>query len=167
MHQHLRLVEIGTEIERDGEVHLTVAGGLRRHVKHVFDPIHFLLDRDRHSLGHRNSVGTWITRVNHDRGRRDIGELRYRQLEQRDGADKYEKDRNDRCENRPVNEIMRQLHLMRSSFLLLGRRFFAAGLSRNRIGSLCKTCHINLLRVHLDPWLHSLEAIYNHPVIGL
>ena len=51
LHQHLRLVEVGAELERDGERHLPVGRALRRHVEHVLDAVDLLLDRRRDGLG--------------------------------------------------------------------------------------------------------------------
>ncbi len=45
LHQHLRGIEIGAELERDAERHVAVARALRRHVEHVLDAIDLLLDR--------------------------------------------------------------------------------------------------------------------------
>jgi hypothetical protein len=45
LHQHLRGVEVGAELEGDRQHHLAVVGALRRHVEHVLDAVDLLLDR--------------------------------------------------------------------------------------------------------------------------
>ena len=47
LHQHLRRIEIGAELESDAERHVAVARALRRHVEHVLDAVDLLLDRRR------------------------------------------------------------------------------------------------------------------------
>ena len=51
LHQHLRGIEIGAELEGDGERHGAVAGRLRGHVQHVVDAVDLLLDRRGDGLG--------------------------------------------------------------------------------------------------------------------
>ena len=74
LHEHLGLVEIGAEPERDRQRHRAVGRALRRHVEHVFDAVHFLLDRRGDRLGdhfrRRARVG-WPERRSSAARRRD------------------------------------------------------------------------------------------------
>ena len=47
LHQHLRLVEIGAELEGDGDGELAIRGRLAVDVQHVLDAVDLLLDRER------------------------------------------------------------------------------------------------------------------------
>ncbi len=51
LHQYLGRVEVGAELEGDGQRHLPVGCALRRHVEHVFDAIDFLLNRRSDGVG--------------------------------------------------------------------------------------------------------------------
>ena len=51
LHQDLRLIEIGAELEGDGQRHVAVARALRRHVEHVLNAIDLLLDRRGDGVG--------------------------------------------------------------------------------------------------------------------
>ena len=75
----LRGIEIGAELEGDGEPHGAVARALRRHVEHVLDAIDLLLDRRRDGFRTVLRVGARIVGRDLDRRRRDLGKLRDRQ----------------------------------------------------------------------------------------
>ena len=45
LHQHLCRIEVGADLEGDGDRQLAVAGRLRRLVQHIVDTVDFLLDR--------------------------------------------------------------------------------------------------------------------------
>ena len=111
LHQHLRGIEIGAELEGDGERHAAVAGRLRRHIEHVVDAVDLLLDRGRHGLGHDLGGGSRILRGHRDRRRRDVRILRDRQGEIGDAADQRDDDRDDGGEDRPIDEEMRDVHI--------------------------------------------------------
>ena len=51
LHLHLRQVDVGADLEGDGEREHAVRGGLRRHVEHVLDAVDLLLERRRDGLG--------------------------------------------------------------------------------------------------------------------
>ena len=53
LHEHLRLVEVGAELEGDGERQPAVVGGLAAHVEHVLDAVDLLLDRRGDGVGDR------------------------------------------------------------------------------------------------------------------
>ena len=63
LHQHLRLIEIGAELEGDGQRHRAVAGRIGGHVEHVLDAVDLLLDRRRDGLGDRLGIGAGILRA--------------------------------------------------------------------------------------------------------
>ena len=110
LNQHLCGVEIGAELERHRQRHGAVACRLRRHVKHVVDAVHFLLDRRGYGLGDNVCGRAGIGSGHLDRGRRDIGILRDRQAEIGDAADQRDEDGDDGREDRPIDEEMRQVH---------------------------------------------------------
>ena len=57
LHQLLRLVGVGAELEGDGQRHQAVGGRLAAHVEHVLDAVDLLLERRRHRLGDHLRVG--------------------------------------------------------------------------------------------------------------
>ena len=79
LHQHLRGIEIGAELEGDGERHVAVARALRRHVEHVLHAIDLLLDRRGHRFRHDLRVRARIIRRDLNGRRRDLRILRDRQ----------------------------------------------------------------------------------------
>ena len=102
--QHLRLVEVGAEPERDGERHLAVGRALRRHVEHVLDAVDLLLDRRRDRV--RDDLGRrpGVRGLHHDRRRHDLGVLRDRQRPVGQATQDERDDREDGSEDRPVDE---------------------------------------------------------------
>ena len=124
LHEHLRRIEIGAELEGDGDRHVAVARRVGRHVDHVLDAVDLLLDRRRDGGGDRLGVGARIGRAHHDRGRGDLGILGDRQAEIGDGADEHQDDGQDGREDRPLDEGMRE---SASGSPLSGRRLARAG----------------------------------------
>ena len=59
LHQHLRLVDVGADLERDAERHGPVVGRLRVHVDHALDAVHLLLDDGGDGIGDGYRVGAW------------------------------------------------------------------------------------------------------------
>src|SRR5262249_23809094 len=110
LHLHLRDVEIGAEIERHRDGEAAVGGRVRGHVEHVLDAIDLVFDRRPHGGRDDLRAGAGILAGNRDDRRRDFRVLRDRQAEERDGAEDHEHDRDDRGENRPVDEEVRDLH---------------------------------------------------------
>src|SRR5581483_2013203 len=108
--QHLRLVEIGAELERDRQLHLTVGRALRGHVEHVLDTVHLLLDRGRDRLRDDLRRRAGIRRAHDHRRRHDVGILRDRERPVRDRADDDREDREDGREDRTVDEEPRDVH---------------------------------------------------------
>ena len=80
-------VEIGAELEGDGERHRAVGGGIGRHVEHVLDAVDFLFDRRRHGRGDGLGVGARIGGAHHDGRWSDFWILRDRKLRIGDAAD--------------------------------------------------------------------------------
>ena len=110
LHLHLGDVEIGAEIERDRDGKAPVRRRVRRHVDHVLDAVDLLLDRRHHGRGDHLRTGPRILSRHVDDGRCDLRILGNREPGERDAADDHEDDRNDRCENRTVDEKMRNPH---------------------------------------------------------
>ncbi len=107
LREHLRLIDVGAERERDIDHALAVVGALRRQIEHVLDAVHFLFDRRGDSVGHHLRARARIESLDRDRGGSDIGILRHRQTEDRDGAEDQDHDGDHRREDRPVDEEMR------------------------------------------------------------
>ena len=87
-----------------------VGGRVRRHVEHVLDAVDLLLDRSDHGGGDDLGAGAGILALHVDDRRRDLGILRDRQAEERHAAENDEHDRDDRGEDRPVDEEVRDPH---------------------------------------------------------
>ena len=86
LHEHLRLVEVGAELERDVQRHEPVGRRLRRRVEHVLDAVDGLLERRRHGFGDDLRIRAGIHRAHDDRRRNDFGVLADRQEPQRQRA---------------------------------------------------------------------------------
>ncbi len=110
LRQHLGGVEVGAELEGDGDGELAVAGALAAHVQHVLHAVDLLLERRRHGLGDHRRRGAGIGRGDLDRRRRDLGILRDRQDEQRAEPDQRDEDAQHRGQDRPVDEDVGQAH---------------------------------------------------------
>ena len=80
LHQLLRQIGIGAELEGDGERQRAVGRGLREHVEHVLGAVDLLLQRRRHGLGDHLRIGAGKLRRDHDGRRHDFGIFRDRQL---------------------------------------------------------------------------------------
>ncbi len=120
LHQHLGLVDVGAELEGDGQLEIAVARRFGLHVEHVVDAVDLLLERCRHRVGDGFGRGTGIAGGDDDGGGRDLGILRHRQAEIGKTADQGDQDRDDAGENRSLDEEMRELH---GSALTLGREW--------------------------------------------
>ena len=105
--QHLGDVEVDPVPEGDGQVVRAVVGALRGHVEHVLDAVDLLLDRRGHRLGHDLGAGPGVGAIDLDRRRGDRRVHRDRQGEQRDPAGQGDDDREDRGEDRPIDEEFR------------------------------------------------------------
>src|SRR5262249_26479493 len=110
LYQLLRFVEVGPELEGDGELHLPVGRRLRRHVEHVFDAVDLLLDRRRDRLGDDLRRRPGVAGGDDDRGRHDLRVLRNREGQVRDGTDDQRHDGDDGGEDRSVDEEAGDVH---------------------------------------------------------
>jgi hypothetical protein len=104
LHQLLRLVGVGAELEGDGQRHHAVGGRLAAHVEHALDAVDLLLDRRRHRLGDHLGIGARVLGAHHHRGRCDLGVFGDRQPAQRDQAGDQHQERQHPREDRPVDE---------------------------------------------------------------
>mmetsp|Transcript_9838 Transcript_9838/g.18716 ORF Transcript_9838/g.18716 Transcript_9838/m.18716 type:complete len:226 (+) Transcript_9838:875-1552(+) len=104
LHRGLGGLGMGADLERDGQGHAAVAGGLALEIQHVLESVDLLLQRRGHRLGDHARVGAGILRAHDHLGRRDLGVFRDRQ--QRDGqrADQEDEERQHGREARPVDE---------------------------------------------------------------
>jgi hypothetical protein len=107
LHLHLGDVEIGAEVESDGDAEAPVRGGIRGHVEHVLDAVDLILDRRDHCGRDDLRAGARILAGDVDDRRRDLGILRDRQAQERHRPQDHEHDRDHRGKDRPVNEEMR------------------------------------------------------------
>ena len=110
LHLDLRDIEIGADVEADGNRKTAVAGRVRRHVDHVLDAVDLLLDRRHHGCRHDIGARAGILARDGDGRRRDLRVLRNRQPEKRHAAQDHENDRDDRGKDRSVNEEVRDAH---------------------------------------------------------
>ena len=108
LHQHLRRVQVGAQLEGDVERHLAVVGAFGGHVEHALDAVDFLLDGRGDGVGDGLGVGARVGGCHLDGGRRHLGVLRHRQQEVSHDADDDDDDRQHRGENRPVDEDARK-----------------------------------------------------------
>ena len=107
LHLHLGVVQIGTQIERDGQRVHAVIGAPRRHVEHFFDADDLLLDGSSYRVGHHLGVGPGIGAGDIDRWRSDVGILGDRQRGDGDRSAQDDHDRDDDRKDRPVDEKLR------------------------------------------------------------
>ena len=117
LHQHLREVEVGADLERHRQRIGAVGAAVGLHVEHVLDAVDLLLDRQRHGVDHglarwrRDSASCTCTVGGTTSGYCATGEA-----EQADAADQDHQDRDDVGEDRPLDEEFRD-----HGRLLLGR----------------------------------------------
>ena len=78
LRQHLRDVEVGAELEGDGDRGLAVVGGDAVDVEHVLDAVDLLLDRRGDGVGDDLRGRAGIGRADDDRRRHHIGKQRRR-----------------------------------------------------------------------------------------
>ena len=76
LHQYLRRIKIGAELERNAQRHVAVTRALRGHVEHVLDAIDLLFDRCCYRFRYDFRVRARIAGCDLDSWRRDIGILR-------------------------------------------------------------------------------------------
>src|SRR5207237_5431514 len=62
LHEHLGGVEVSADLEGDGQGVGAVGGAVGRHVQHVLDAVHLLLDRRRDGFGDDKGVGARVNR---------------------------------------------------------------------------------------------------------
>ena len=115
LHLHLRGIEIGADVEGDGDVELAIGGRVRGDVEHALDTVHRLFDRRHHGVGDGLGAGAGVLAGDGDGRRRDLGILRDRQTDERHPAQDHDHDRDDGGEDRPVDEEMRNAHDARFS----------------------------------------------------
>ena len=104
LHQHLREVEIGADLEGHGQRIGAVGAAVGLHVEHVLDAVDLLLDRQRHGVDHGLGARAGIARGDLHGRRHHVGILRDREIEQRHAADQDHQHGDDVGENRPLDE---------------------------------------------------------------
>ena len=107
LHQHLREVEVGADLERHGQRIGAVGAAVGLHVQHVLDAVDLLLDRQRHGIDHGLGAGAGIARRHLHRRRHHIGILRDREAKQAHAADQDHQDRDDVGKDGPLDEEFR------------------------------------------------------------
>jgi hypothetical protein len=104
LHQHLREVQVGTDLERHRQRIGAVGGAVGLHVEHVLDAVDLLLYGQGNRVDHGLGAGAGIARGNLHRRRHHIRILRDREVEQRHAADQDHQQRDDVREDRPLDE---------------------------------------------------------------
>jgi len=97
-------IGIGAECEGDGEVVAAVGGAGRLEVERIVDASDLLLNGLRHGRLDDLGVGAGINRGQRHLRRHDLGELRHRDLEDREQAGEGDDDRHHEGKPRPVDE---------------------------------------------------------------
>ncbi|VWC36642.1 hypothetical protein BUB20358_06688 [Burkholderia ubonensis] len=110
LHQLLRLVRIGADLEGDRERQIAVAVRLRLHIEHALDAVDLLFERRSDGLGDHLRVRARVLRIDGNHRRHHLGVLRDRQEIQRYDACQQDQCRQDAGENRPVHEKPRNVH---------------------------------------------------------
>ena len=81
LHQHLREVQVGADLEGDRQRIGAVGGAVGLHVEHVLDAVDLLLDRQRDGVDHGLGAGAGIAGGDLHRRRHDVGILRDREAD--------------------------------------------------------------------------------------
>src|SRR5439155_13778121 len=110
LYKDLCRIEIGAELERDAQRHVTVARALRRHVEHVLHAIDLLFDWSRNCFRHLLRVRAWIIGRDLDRRRRDLGILSNGKRRKRDHTEERNHNADHAGKDRPVDEEVREVH---------------------------------------------------------
>ena len=76
LHEHLRFIDVGAELERDGQRHDAVAGRLRELIQHVLDAGDRLFERPGDGVGDDLRIRAGIDRANDDGRRHDFRDIR-------------------------------------------------------------------------------------------
>jgi hypothetical protein len=108
--QHLCFVEVSAQLERNGQLRLAVARGLRRHIEHVLDAVDLLFDWRGHRVGDDVWGGARIIGGDYHRRRHHLWILRHRQGEVGNGARDHDDDRQHGGEDRSIDEKAGQGH---------------------------------------------------------
>ena len=87
LHQHLRNVEVGADLEGHRQQVAAVGAAVGLHVDHVLDAVHLLLDRQGDGIDDGAGACSGIARGDLHRRRDHVGVLRHRQDKHRDAAD--------------------------------------------------------------------------------
>src|SRR6202047_3348653 len=103
-------IEVGAEVEGHVDLEAAVSGRARGHVDHVLDAVDLLLERSNHRGGDHVRARPGILAADPHHRRRDLRILGDRQAPDRHRAEDDEDDRNDRGEDRPVDEEVGEAH---------------------------------------------------------
>ncbi len=103
-------VEVGAELEGDGELHAAVIAALAGHVEHAFDAVDLFFDGGGNGFGDGFGVGAGIVGADGDGGGRDFRILRDGEGEDGDGANDDGDDGEHAGEDRALNEEVSESH---------------------------------------------------------
>src|SRR5690606_24799060 len=98
------LIRVGADVEVHRQAHRAGIGARRAHVDHAVHAVDLLLDRRGDRLGDRLGAGAGVARLHHHLGRHDGRVLLDRKRVHRREPGEHDDDRQDRRENRPVDE---------------------------------------------------------------
>jgi hypothetical protein len=104
LHADGRELEIGAQLEGDGERVGAVVGGGRGHVEHALDAVDLLLEGGADGLGDDARIGARVDRADLDGGRGDLGVLLDGELGDGEDAHQHHDDRDDAGEDGAVDE---------------------------------------------------------------
>src|SRR5262249_10601046 len=104
LHQNLGHVQVGPQFKGDVQVHLTVIGAKRGHVKHVLDAVNLLFNWRGDGVRYHLSVGSWVYRGYLDSGRHHFWVLGDRQLEEQENSQNNDTDRHHGSADRSIDE---------------------------------------------------------------
>ena len=110
LYLHLRLVDIGTQGERDREGHHAIGGGLRGLVEHPLDAVDRLLERTCHGLRDDFGVRARVGCLHDHRRRHHFRVLADRKLGQCDQAGQENECRENARKDRAADEELREFH---------------------------------------------------------
>ena len=107
---HLHHVHVAVALDLEGDLELVgaVVRTAPRHVEHIINAVHLVLDRHRDGVEHLARVGAGVGVGDRNRGRRELRILRHRQASDRHEAGEGQHDGDDHREARTLDEDARE-----------------------------------------------------------
>ncbi len=111
LHQLLRLVRVGAQLERDGQRQHAVRCRLAAHIEHVLDAVDLFFKRRGDGFGDNGRVRTGIGGADDDGWRHDFRIFGNRQGAHAEKARDHDQDRQHAGEDRPVDKKSGNIHI--------------------------------------------------------